>query len=274
MTQLELIPHSSSDSSKKRKQLLKALRKKRSILKRLILKNEALKVKLDILKREYMVKIGSLVVRDNHLDLDLIRLRNMIKLMEEGKSEKEAEEELRNTFYAEQLEIGKEEENIRRAEKILEKARRKKSVSLEKQLKTLWRKLIAQFHPDLTQDEKEKTRREEIMKQINLAYEEGDFAKLSGIERDHTVLEVTPTEDIEELLVKIENDIIDQKKQFSDLTQSEWYKWHLKISNSEKTVEDIFSGVEKKLIDDILTKIKIVKDLNEQIEVLTQKKTI
>lgn len=266
MEQLELIPQPLSQSRKKRAKLLSSLKKRRAVLQKLVVKNESLKLQLDILKREYMVKIGSLVVRDNHLDLDIIRLRNTLRLMEEGLSEKEAEEELKNTYYAEQLEIEKEEENIRRAERILEKSKKVKSEETATQLKKLWRKLISQFHPDLTQDPKEKTRREEIMKQINLAYEEGDIYKLSKVERDHIVIEETPTEDLEELLAKIENEINQQEFAFQELKQSEWYSWYKKISRSEKTMEDIFSGVEKKLINDILAKIKTVKELQNQID--------
>ena len=53
---------------------------------------------------------------------------------------------------------------------------------------------------------------------------------------------------------------------FQELKQSEWYSWYKKISRSEKTMEDIFSGVEKKLINDILAKIKTVKELQNQID--------
>lgn len=265
MTQLELIPHLSAPQ-KKRQELLTALKKRRKVLQKLVLRNEELKIRLDMLKREYMVKIGSLVVRDNHLDLDIIRLRNMIRLMEEGKTEEEAAEELSSTFYAEQLELEAEEENIRRAEQILEKAQKNKAKEVSISLKKLWRDLISKFHPDLTQDPKEKKRREEIMKQINLAYEEGDLTRLTKIERENTVLEETSSEELEALLVGIENEITQQEKHFSEMKQSEWYKWHLKISKSTQTMDDIFSEVEKNLLNDILTKIKIVKELQQQIE--------
>lgn len=265
MAQLSLIPQAKTEEEKQRKQLLRSIKKRQQILQRLVVRSETLKVRLDMLKREYMVTIGSLVVKDNHLDLDIIRYRNIISLMEEGKSFAEATKELESTFYAEQLEIEQEEENIRHAEKILEKGNREQSESVLANMKKLWRKLISLYHPDLTQDLKEKKRREEIMKQINLAYEEGDLSRLTQIERDNTVVHELPNVGLEEMLVKIENEILDQEKQYETLKQSEWYKWHSKISKGNQTMHALFAQVEKKLLNDIVAKMEIVNELKQKI---------
>ena len=266
MTQLSLIPQLPTEADKHRKQLLSSLKKRRAVLQKMVVRTEMLRVQLDILKREYMVKIGSLVVKDNHLDLDIIRLRNILRLMLEGKTYDQASEELAKTFYAEQLEIEKEEETIRLAERVFEKARLKQSDEIQASIRTLWRKLISQFHPDLTQDIQEKRRRESVMKQINMAYEIGDIQSLSKIERDHTVLTETPTVGLEDLLLKIENEIIEQDKQFATLKQSEWYKWHITISRTNKTLDDIYAHTEKRLLNDIVAKMEIVKGLKKEIE--------
>jgi hypothetical protein len=48
-------------------------------------------------------------------------------------------------------------------------------------LKKLYREIAKRIHPDLTTDEKERVRRNEIMAEANRAYEEGDEAKLRAI---------------------------------------------------------------------------------------------
>ncbi len=167
MTQLSLIPLSTSQEEKNRKSLLALIKKKRTVLEKLVIRSETLKVRLDMLKDDYLVKIGSLVVKDNHLDLEIITFRNTLRLMQEGKSYLEAVEELSHTFFAEQLEIEKEEEKIRLKKEIYDKRQEQQNTELFVEIKKVWRHLIALFHPDLTQDPTEKKRREEIMKQIN-----------------------------------------------------------------------------------------------------------
>ena len=50
-------------------------------------------------------------------------------------------------------------------------------------LRTLFRRLAEALHPDKVQDEGERARRTEIMKQITVAYQGGDYAKLIALER-------------------------------------------------------------------------------------------
>lgn len=264
MTQLELI--TTTQKEKNRKNILLLIKKRRLVLQKLVVRIEILKLNLDMLKREYMVKIGSLIVKDNHLDLDIIRCRNIIKLMEKGMTYIKAVEKLKSTFYAEQLEIDKEEESIKHAERVFEKGRNNKSEKVQINAKKLWKKLISLFHPDLTLDKNEKKRREEIMKQINIAYEEGDLIRLSKIENEHAVTKETSVQKLEDILVLLENEILEQEMQYIKLKGSEWYKWFEKISKTKVTVQDIFSTEEKKLLDDIVTKINLVRELKKTID--------
>ena len=48
-------------------------------------------------------------------------------------------------------------------------------------LKKLYREVAKAIHPDLTTDEKERVRREKLMAEANLAYGEGNEAKLQSI---------------------------------------------------------------------------------------------
>jgi hypothetical protein len=263
--QLALIPQTQSQQERQRKSLVATIKKQRTKLQKLVLRNEMLKVQLEMLKREYMVKIGSLIVKDNHLDLDIIRYRNIISLMEQGKTFAEAYEALAKTYYAEQLELEQEEETIHVAEEILEKGEQQKSEEVQVLLKKLWRNLVSKFHPDLTQDPHERKRREEIMKQINLAYEEGDAARLEKIDREQTSVEETSLENLQEILITIENEILEQEKLYLELQESEWYDWSLKMKKSKKSLKDIFSDTEKKLLDSIVAKLEIIKELKDKI---------
>lgn len=258
--QLSLIPEEQN-----RKLLLASIKKKRLLLQRLVVRSEMLKVRLDMLKAEYMVNIGSLVLKDNHLDLEIIQLRNIFRLMNEGKSYDEAVNEISQTFYAEQLEMEKEEEKVRMQKETLNKREQKKSSELLVESKKLWKRLIALFHPDLTQDTEERKRREAIMKQINQAYEEGDLTRLARIEREHSITHESPIENLEEVLAQIENEIIAQEKFYTDLKQSEWYRWDQKITKSKVPLTDLFKDVEKKLLNDIVAKMEIIKSLEEEI---------
>lgn len=50
-------------------------------------------------------------------------------------------------------------------------------------LRALFRRLVEAFHPDRVQDEREKTERTEVMKEITSAYRRGDLARLLELER-------------------------------------------------------------------------------------------
>lgn len=58
---------------------------------------------------------------------------------------------------------------------------REEKFSPSESLKTLYREVAKCIHPDLATDEKERTRRQQLMADANRAYEEGDEAKLRAI---------------------------------------------------------------------------------------------
>jgi hypothetical protein len=263
-TQLTILPKSDEDKSNK-SLLHKSILRKRAYLKTLVVKTETLKVKLDLVKQEYMVKIGSLVLKDSHLDLEIIHLRNIFSLVEEGLTYEEAIKQLEQTFYADQLRMEQEQEKMRYEEKIFQKRMEERSEQLIADTKKLWKSLIAVFHPDLVQESVEKQRRTEIMKQINSAYSEGDYSALVRIENEFTINHQTAIPKLEDVLIQLENEILHQEQLFKDLQDSEWYRWELRITKTKKPLEDIFASVERTLISDILAKIEIIKSLKQQL---------
>lgn len=258
---------SSSRDERKKAQLRESIIRKRERLLRLITKNELLKVELKLIQREYTVRIGSLYLRDNQLDLEIIHYKNILRLIEEGTTYEEAVLALQQTFYAEQLVMDQEQERIRQEERIFQRQERITTEEEKKDIKKLWKKLIAAFHPDLVSDSEEKKRREKVVKQINIAYEEHDLTTLVRIEQNSHIEKPQDTtiERLEEILVAIENEIIQQVKMYYELCSSEWYGWKERIRQAKKRSQDVFRDFEKSLLDDILKKIRILKDLQAQV---------
>jgi hypothetical protein len=256
---------SKTKETQKRKQLVLVIRKKRAELKHLVLQSEMLKVNLDMARQEYMVKVGSLFLKDNTLDLEIIRLRNILRLMDEGNTYDEAVEKIARTYYAEQLDLEREKEKIRFEEEIYIK-REEHKPQITSDLKKLWKKLIAKFHPDLVQNLVEKKKRDGVMKQINRAYEEGDYEQLLKIEKDHAATKETTIENLEEILLNLMREIDEQVRLSAELKKSEWYDWMIKIENAKKKNGDIFAATERRLLDDIVEKFDIIKSLKQQIQ--------
>ena len=256
---------SKTQENLKRKQLILVIRKKRLELKQAILANEMLRVNLDMARQEYMVKVGSLFLKDNTLDLEIIRLQNILKLMDEGHTYDQAVEEITQTYYAEQLKFDQEKARIRFEEEIYIKREEQKPL-ITPDLKKLWKKLIAKFHPDLTQNLAEKSKRTNIMKEINKAYEEGDLEQLQKIEKDNSSIKDTSIENLEETLLQLMRDLEEQNRIKIELNQSEWFDWMIKIEIAKKKNKDIFADTERRLLDDIVSKLELIKIIKKQIQ--------
>lgn len=269
MQYTQIIP--SSEDKINRKQLQASIRKKRLKLKNLVIKTEMLKIELEMIRQEYMVRIGSLFVKDNTIDLEIMHLKNIISLMNQGKSYEQAEKELSESFYAKQLkeELEKEEEHVNvKHEDIQVGVNNYLPLQNDGDIKKLWKKLIGKFHPDLVQNRKKKRLHEKIMKQINQAYEEGNITQLKKIEQEHTIDHDNTVAMLEDMLIEIENEIIHVKKLHQTLLDSEWYSWKIKIREAKKRNYDIFATEEKKLLNDIMSKYTVINSLREQIEQL------
>lgn len=64
-------------------------------------------------------------------------------------------------------------------------------------LRALFRRLAESLHPDKVQDEDERARRTEIMKQITVAYQDGDYARLIEIERAWATTMAAPVDAVD-----------------------------------------------------------------------------
>lgn len=266
MTQvhLELIPTTNKDDAKKQR-LRSVIEKRRTLLEKLVIKTEMLRINLDMARQEYMVKVGSLFLKDNQLDLEIIQLRNVLNLMEKGFSHDGAVKQISDTYYAEQLEIEREQERIRIEEEIYQKREAHQANPLG-DIKKLWKKLIGKFHPDLVQDHEEKKKRDEIMKRINRAYQEADYDTLIRIDQESLTEHEQTVDNLEEILLRIMKEIMQQTQLFAELKKSEWYDWMLKIERAKKKHINIFAETERHLLNDIVAKLNLIKELKLQIE--------
>ncbi len=265
MTQELMVSEIVAERVNSRKKKLRLLiDKKRGILKELILKTEMLRVNLDMAKHEYMVRVGSLFLKDNQLELEIICLNNILQFMHQGYTQEEAEQKVSKNFYAQKADFEEEQEEILEEENIIKKREENKAVS-EGELKEVWKRLVFKFHPDLIQDADEKQKRESIMKQINLAYQENDYDLLVKIENENKVTAELTVDNLEELLAFVVEDIRQQRISFSELKKSEWYDWMIKIELAKKKSVNIFADTEKRLLNDIVAKFDSIKKLKFKI---------
>ncbi len=266
MQEKSLTTITSGDESQK-EQLHQLLRKKRLQLTRLLTKVETLRVELEMVRQEYDVRVGSLYLKDSQLDMEIIYFKNIIQLMNEGASYKDAVEKLNDTYYARQRKFEQERQRMKMGEKIYQERTQSEANHAGDDLKKMWKNLVAKFHPDLVTDTKEKKKREEIMKQINRAYEEYNYEQLKKYENEVAIVEYPEStiEQLENILVEIENQMIEQEIAYQNLRTSEWYAWKVKLKKTKKKGIDIFANMERTLLNDIVKKMDQLKILKSQI---------
>ena len=263
MTKLLIIKNLSEDNQ--RKNLEKSIAKKREQLKKLTKKLDILHIELENIKKEYEQRIGKLYVKDNALDIEIIKYKNIARLVDEGISLENAKKELED-FWLNNIEKDFSHTEFTFNESIEQTQNIPKDIN-EIDLKKLWKKLILEFHPDLVTNPKEKEKRENIMKMINKAYKENNLEALRLLESKLFIEETDPSDinQLEYVLVEIENLIIGLTKQYKTLKMSEWFAWKQRIKKADKEKKDIFADLEKSLIEDIIGKTKILKNLKMQL---------
>lgn len=261
----KFLVQSSPKEEKKRERLLASIERKQKILEDLMEKIEVLRVDLDLIKHEYHVRVGGLLLKDNQLDLEILQLKNLKELMRGGMTYEQATKYEEDAFYSEMLRMQKEQEELDEEKKLLDDIQDVSEEVME-DIKTIWKKLIRMYHPDLVSDMAEKERREELMKKINKAYTEHNLEALRAFEstQDITTLDSLSSRELEDQLVKIENAINDAQGELTVLQKSEWYEWKKKMEK-QKEKKDVFAELEGSLLDDIVKKIEMVQKLRVEV---------
>lgn len=250
-----------SKEERKKLQIRDSIARKQKILEKKIEKVELLKEELSLIEHEYSVRIGSLLEKDNKLDLEIMQQKNLNEHLNNGLSFEEALKKDRDAFYNDIFTKEEESEQAKEQITMIGKNMPKKTLL---QIKTLWKKLIVKFHPDLVTDKEEKARREDIVKKLNKAYRDHDLETLKAFENNLVDnIEEQTLEQLEILLIDIENMIQKVDAQLQKLKESEWFSWKEKLKKAKKKNEDVFSELEKNLINSILQKIKILREQKE-----------
>ena len=257
---------------KEKKVLQKIILKARQKLIVTITKTEMLRVELEMVKQEYHVRVGSLYLRSNQQDLEIIYYKNLLELMHNGYSYEEAVKKLDTTYYGQQKKMEEEREKLKWEKEIFNKREKSENNPEENDIKKLWKYLVSKFHPDLVLDAKEKKHREEIMKKVNRAYEEKNYNMLLQLKNEVSVemSEENTIEKLTEFLIDIENEIIQQEIFFKELKNSEWHIWKLKIEKAKKQNKDIFIEIERPLLNEIVRNDEILHSLRVHIEQLRE----
>ncbi|HSD99057.1 MAG TPA: J domain-containing protein [Patescibacteria group bacterium] len=257
-----------SKGEKEKLRLKKLIERKTIILEELYEKQELLKMELETISHEYNIRIGALLLKDNQLDLEILQLKNLQELMRGGMTYSAAMKYEEDAFYSETIRMQKEQEKLDEEKRMINEIADVSEEVME-DIKTIWKKLIRKFHPDLITDSREKEKREEIMKKINKAYTERNLEALRAFENTQTVeaIEDLSAGQLEESLEKIENSIRDVEGELHVLQKSTWYEWKKKKEKvkQEGIIKDVFADLEQKFLDDIVRKIEIVQKLRNEV---------
>lgn len=250
---------------KKKSQLRTSIYRKQKILEEWTEKIEELRMELELIKHEYHVRVGGLLLKDNQLDLEILQLRNLKERMAEGMSYADAVKKEEDAFYNEILRMQKEQETINEEKEILQ-SRIETPQIIQDEVKVVWRKLIRKFHPDLVTNPEEKLKREDIMKKINYAYTHFDLEALQSLENNTQLenIEESNVEKLEKILIDTDNAIEELKMEWVEMKDSMWNSWNIKKQKAANQ-EDIFAVLEKNLLDDVVEKIKILQELRREV---------
>jgi hypothetical protein len=136
-------------------------------------------------------------------------------------------------------------------------------------LKKLYREVAKRVHPDLTADEKERALREQLMASANVAYEEGDEAKLrSIIDEWENSPESVKGEGISADLIRVTRKIAQIKKRLYiietetiKLEKSDLYQLKIRVEQAENKGRDLLAEMASRLDKEITLAKKRLTDV-------------
>ena len=148
---------------------------------------------------------------------------------------------------------------------------REEKFSPSENLKKLYREVAKCIHPDLATDEKERSRRQQLMVDANRAYEEGDEAKLrtilaewesspESVEGEGTAAElvrvIRKIAQVEKRLRVIETEI-------TQLEESDLYQLKTKVEAAENEGRDLLTEMASRVEEEITSASKRLAEITE-----------
>jgi hypothetical protein len=186
---------------------------------------------------------------------DAVSARMMRSMMEDmfgmdfGDADVSSTEKLEE-YTAAQLHTFEQEQQQQQQQAEDRRARRKKSArqvaqdarreaektKIGKVLQEVYRKLAVALHPDLEQDPGERTRKTELMQQVNVAYESQDLLRLLELQLELEQIDPDHASEVAEDRLRHYNTILDQQVKQLDLELDELelpWRMELELSPSQ-----------------------------------------
>jgi hypothetical protein len=122
------------------------------------------------------------------------------------------------------------------------------------ELKQVYRQLAKAIHPDLATDPEERTRREQLMAEVNRAYAAGDIERLQAILTDWSLGEVDDWQDVSARLLHTIRKITQSQqrlqrieRQVKELEKTDLYRLQLKSKHNKQRGRDLLSEMAQTL---------------------------
>ena len=246
----------------------KELNKKKAILedlKRVLFDHEielaTINAELRAFETEYFSRVGKYIIQQEELIQGIKNILDNQKLKEKFSNKQNGEsvssdnnENQQNNFFREESE--ESFQNVDNEEEVGSF----KSVASE-DLKELFREIAKKVHPDLAEDEDDRKRREDLMKEANIAFTRGDIERLKLIYNEMLPsIEETPEQSIGNQLIIIIRMIDNIENRIQVITEEINL---LKFQDLYQLMETVKHAYDKGI--DLLSrmKLKIVKDIQE-----------
>ena len=213
-------------------------------------------------QHEYLSRVGSLYYELDLLDRKIKWYQQIEELVKSGATFTEAE---RIMELMKKQNEDAETDNFSDSESRMGISSLSMNQDSGKELKVLYRKLVSQYHPDLVTDKKAKLAREKIMKKIIQAYNQQDLGRLERIADetapDHRELS---TRQLITKLERINDQVNELNKQYSDLIKSEWNKIRLRLIMGLKDNRDVLREIKIQLLADLSYKKSVIADYEKK----------
>lgn len=246
-----------------RLQLLAEIGKRQKQLGLLSEKVEQLKLDLLSVKHLFDQRVGKLYLRLNELELNILKLRQVLNKLKNGNSREQADSEVELEFAQATQDF---ESQYSTYTKEQAEAKAEPDFVPTEELKTLWRRLVTQYHPDLVQEESLKKQYTEIMKRINKAFKEGDVVALQQIaQQADQPVEPDSIVQLKDQLKRLHKAVRTLQKEQKELKMSEWYEWKTQLEIAQGEERDVFQDLAEQLESEIQSKETIFEHLNESI---------
>ncbi|MEB3309978.1 MAG: molecular chaperone DnaJ [Snowella sp.] len=142
-------------------------------------------------------------------------------------------------------------------------------------LKKLYREVAKKIHPDLATDEEEKIRRQDLMAQVNEAYEQGDEEKLRAILQNwESSPESVKGEGVAMELIRVirkisqcRSRLVAITQEIDALTETDLYQLKVEVDQAKETGQDLLADMAQHLDEQITEAQARLKELKEKLGV-------